>query len=166
MLKITIKMTSINIVSTIIGVEIAFILLFAYLFPKYLLETFRISLVEIMKMLGYPDDIIKMLKRGKLQLANTKLSKGLMLIRICIMDLAMRSELEKVVSIFSNTIKQIPYEDLKKKRIDIDRIVFTIHIRMDEYIFDPLISTHLKPNTRIFSQLFCNLTRMCIISDF
>jgi len=165
MLKITTKVVSINATSTMIGVEIVFILLFVYLFPKYLLETFRISPVEIIKMLGYPDDVVRDSKKGKLQLANNRLSKGLTLIRICIMDLAMRDELKKVVSIFSKTIRQIPYEDLKKKGVDIGKIIFAIHIRMDECIFDPLISTHLKPDTRIFSRLFCNLTRMYIISD-
>jgi hypothetical protein len=122
-----------------------------------------------MRALGYPNEIVKIVREGKLQQAGTKLSRGLSIIRGCIMDLSLRDDLENVVSIFSNTIEQIPWEEEKMKNKgegnDISTLVLNVHVRMDECIFDPLMKTDLKPDTMLFSRLFCNFTKMYIDSD-
>jgi len=166
-LTLEIATVSIKTTSIMLGAEIIIAMFSAYFFPKYLLEIFRISPAEIMKTLGYPDEIVKLVKEGKLYQADTRLSRGLSLIRICIMDLAMRDELEAVVTRFNKTIEEIPWHQKKeelreKERIDMVALSWKIHRRMDECIFSPLINTELKPDMPLFSTLFCNFTRIYI----
>jgi hypothetical protein len=167
----TIEITtiSINVASIMIGILIISIICSIVSLYYYILDVFRISPVEVMRALGYPNEIVKIVREGKLQQAGTKLSRGLSIIRGCIMDLSLRDDLENVVSIFSNTIEQIPWEEEKMKNKgegnDISTLVLNVHVRMDECIFDPLMKTDLKPDTMLFSRLFCNFTKMYIDSD-
>ena len=158
----------INVTSVRLGIQVTVVIFSAYFFLKYLLEIFRISPEEVMKTLGYTDEIVKFIRKGELQIASIKLSKGLSLIRGCIMDLSLRDDLERVVSTFTDVIKRIPSEGEKgkdeKKKNDINTLVLNLHLRIDESIFDPLLKTDLKPDVRIFSQLFENFAKVYIDS--
>jgi hypothetical protein len=158
---------SIRAPSIMLGTEIIFVIFSAYFFKKYVSETVRITPREIMKTLGYPDKIVNLVEKGRLYEADTKFSRGLSLIRLCITDLSLRDELEAILNTFNDTIKAIPWhlrkEELRgKEKIDISTLYWKIHSKMDEHIFSPLVSTDLKPSINLLSKLFCNLTNIYI----
>jgi len=167
--KLTLEVATVSIRTTsiILGTEIIIAIFSAYFFKKYVSETLCITPQEIMKTLGYPDKIVKLVKEGKLYQADTKFSRGLSLIRLCIMDLTLRDELEAILNMFNDTIEEIPWhlkreESRGKEKIDTSTLYCKIHWKMDECIFSPLINTNLKPNVNLFSKLFCSFTRIYI----
>jgi len=166
-LKIEILGISTNTFSLMLSAQIAVTVLPLYCVLNYLRDVLIISPIEIMKILGYPDEVVKSINKAKLYEANAKFSKGLSLIRTCITDLALRDELGAVVSTFTKTIGKIPwYEKIEeltgKGRMDTGSLFYNIFIRLDECIIEPLINTNIKPDVHIFTQFFNSLGRACI----
>lgn len=161
---------SISVGSVLLTAEIIVISFSIYFISRYLLEILRISPMEIMRDLGFPNAVSKLVEKGRLFQVDGRLSKGLSLIRICIMDLSMRDDLEKLVLAFDNAINQIPWSEKREersgsKRIDMTVLLLYLINRMEECIFDPLVETKLKPSQQSFSRLFSSFMQIFIKAD-
>lgn len=159
-----------SIPSVVLGVEMAIAVLSTYFFPKYLQETLQITPLEIMKKIGYPDEIRALCQKRKFDVAYNSIGKGLSLIRVCITDLAMRDELEGVIFLFCDAVKSIPWreeayvgEEYGKKRKQM--LFWSFQNRADECIFDPLVNSEIKPPVRIVSHFFCGLAKIYLESN-
>lgn len=157
---------TINPVSIILAIEIIIAIITAYSFQKYLLEIFHLSPKDIMKQLGYPEKILIYVQKGKFHQTKIQLNKGLSLIRICILDMSMRDELESVVLDFNNIIEKIPWHEEKEKQLDKKdiniEIFFDLHRNIEEYIIDSIINIELKPSLHMFSPFFHTITKVYI----
>ncbi len=149
--------------------------------PLYpLIEQLRnllaISPSQIMKILGYPAEIQKLIDKDKLFEVNTRLLKGLSLIRSSIMDISLRDHLSETLGLFSKTISAFPWSDKKVEerklsdgrvqRMDMHFLLLNIVRYLDECIIDPLKLTKILPDPHIFYQLFRELNKAFIKTDF
>jgi hypothetical protein len=157
-----------SVPSIVVGMEMAFVVLSVYFFPKYLRETLQISPMEVMRKIGYPNEIGRLCQDGKYSAANEPIGRGLSLIRVCITDLAMRDELEGVISFFGDATKTIPWQEKAEMEVMGKKakqmLFFSFHNRIEECVFDPLVNAEIKPPVRIMSSFFCNLTKIYIDS--
>jgi len=149
--------------------------------PLYpLIERLRnllaISPPQIMKILGYPAEIQKLIDKDKLFEVNTRLLKGLSLIRSSVMDISLRDHLSETLGLFSKTISAFPWSDKKVEerklsdgrvqRIDMRLLLSNIIRYLDECIIDPLKLTKILPDPFMFSPLLTELNKAFIKTDF
>ncbi len=143
---------------------------------KRLGKLLSISPPQIMKILGYPIVMQKLIDKGKLFEVNTKLLKGLSLIRSSIMDPSLRDYLSETLEIFSDTISTFPWTNKEKaeerklsdgrvQRMDMQLLLLNIVRHLNEYIVDPLKHTKILPDPRKFSSLYTELFKAIIRLD-
>jgi len=155
-----------------LSLQLSVCILPLYPLIEHLRKLLAISPPQIMKILGYPAEIQKLIDKDMLFEVNTRLLKGLSLIRSSIMDLSLRDYLSETLGLLSKTISAFSWSDKKieerklsdgrVQRIDMRFLLWNIVRYLDECIIDPLKLTKILPDPSIFSPLFTELNKAFI----
>lgn len=145
----------------LIALQVGVTIIPLYYVFEYLKSALLMSPEDIMKELGFPKDVVQLVKKNKLSEAHKRLLSGLSMIRACITDTTMRDDLYRVVSLFKETMENIPWEEEKEEtkngRLDMASLFLNIEWNLDEYVIDPLMKSSIKPNVHLLATFFLSL---------
>ncbi|MHA1595516.1 MAG: hypothetical protein ACTSXX_12390 [Candidatus Baldrarchaeia archaeon] len=147
-----------TIVQAFLVVEVLIALAPLSYFAKHVREILLIKPSDILRELGFPERIVKLFRDGRLFDVQEFLTQGFLLAKGCLLEPALYTEAEKVLSQISVALREIDWSmEVAERR---NNIVFDVsmllsgiirHIRAD--IVDPIVISPLKPHPEALMRL-------------